>query len=30
MGSFIAWDPAAGKIVWSKPERFSVWSGAPE
>ena len=28
MGNFIAWDPAAGKIVWSDPERFSVWSGA--
>ncbi len=28
MGNFIAWDPANGKIVWSKPERFSVWSGA--
>ncbi len=28
MGNFIAWDPVAGKIVWSKPERFSVWSGA--
>ncbi|HEX4675839.1 MAG TPA: methanol/ethanol family PQQ-dependent dehydrogenase [Steroidobacteraceae bacterium] len=28
MGNFIAWDPAAGKIVWTKPERFSVWSGA--
>jgi PQQ-dependent dehydrogenase (methanol/ethanol family) len=28
MGNFIAWDPAAGKIAWSKPERFSVWSGA--
>jgi glucose dehydrogenase len=28
MGNFIAWDPAAGKIVWSKSERFSVWSGA--
>jgi PQQ-dependent dehydrogenase (methanol/ethanol family) len=28
MGNFIAWDPTAGKIVWSKPERFSVWSGA--
>jgi lanthanide-dependent methanol dehydrogenase len=27
MGNFIAWDPAAGKVVWSKPERFSVWSG---
>lgn len=28
MGNFIAWDPAKGKIVWSKPEKFSVWSGA--
>jgi len=28
MGNFIAWDPSKGKIVWSKPERFSVWSGA--
>ena len=28
MGNFIAWDPAQGKIAWSKPERFSVWSGA--
>ncbi|MGO4153168.1 methanol/ethanol family PQQ-dependent dehydrogenase [Cupriavidus sp. YAF13] len=28
MGNFIAWDAAAGKILWSKPERFSVWSGA--
>jgi lanthanide-dependent methanol dehydrogenase len=28
MGNFIAWDPSAGKIVWTKPERFSVWSGA--
>src|SRR5579883_93692 len=28
MGNFIAWDPAKGKIVWSDPERFSVWSGA--
>jgi PQQ-dependent dehydrogenase (methanol/ethanol family) len=28
MGNYIAWDPATGKIVWSKPERFSVWSGA--
>src|SRR5579871_5333438 len=28
MGNFIAWDPSAGKVVWSKPERFSVWSGA--
>jgi lanthanide-dependent methanol dehydrogenase len=28
MGNFIAWDPAEGRIVWSDPERFSVWSGA--
>ncbi|MFC7556927.1 methanol/ethanol family PQQ-dependent dehydrogenase [Pseudoroseomonas wenyumeiae] len=28
MGNFIAWDASAGKIIWSKPERFSVWSGA--
>ena len=28
MGNFIAWDAGAGKIVWSKPEQFSVWSGA--
>jgi len=28
MGNFIAWDAAKGKIVWSKPEQFSVWSGA--
>ncbi|MFC7473762.1 methanol/ethanol family PQQ-dependent dehydrogenase [Dankookia sp. GCM10030260] len=28
LGNFIAWNPATGKIVWSKPERFSVWSGA--
>jgi alcohol dehydrogenase (cytochrome c) len=28
LGNFIAWDPANGKIVWSKPEPFSVWSGA--
>ena len=28
MGNFIAWDAGTGKIVWSKPERFSVWSGA--
>jgi lanthanide-dependent methanol dehydrogenase len=26
-GAFIAWDGAQGKIVWSKPERFAVWSG---
>jgi len=28
MGNFIAWDGVKGKIVWSDPERFSVWSGA--
>ncbi len=28
LGNFIAWDGAKGEIVWSKPEPFSVWSGA--
>jgi PQQ-dependent dehydrogenase (methanol/ethanol family) len=28
MGNFIAWDAGKGKIVWSNPELFSVWSGA--
>lgn len=28
MGNFIAWDASQGKIAWSKPEEFSVWSGA--
>ena len=28
MGNFIAWDAGQGKIVWSVPEKFSVWSGA--
>ena len=28
LGNFIAWDAGAGKIVWSDPEPFSVWSGA--
>ena len=28
MGNFIAWDASEGKIVWSIPERWSVWSGA--
>jgi len=28
LGNFIAWDADKGKIVWSNPERFSVWSGA--
>ncbi|MBA2352555.1 MAG: methanol/ethanol family PQQ-dependent dehydrogenase [Burkholderiales bacterium] len=27
MGNFIAWDASSGKIVKSKPEKFSVWSG---
>jgi lanthanide-dependent methanol dehydrogenase len=27
MGNFIAWDGKTGKIVWSNPELFSVWSG---
>jgi len=27
MGNFIAWDANTGKIVQSKPEKFSVWSG---
>ncbi len=26
-GNFIAWDARVGKIVWSDPEQFSVWSG---
>jgi alcohol dehydrogenase (cytochrome c) len=28
LGNFIAYDAAQGKIVWSDPETFSVWSGA--
>jgi len=28
LGNFIAWDASAGKIKWSIPEPFSVWSGA--
>ncbi len=28
MGNFIAWNAGTGKIEWSKPEKFSVWSGA--
>ena len=28
MGNFIAWDATKGKIAWSNPELFSVWSGA--
>ncbi|MCG5234204.1 methanol/ethanol family PQQ-dependent dehydrogenase [Xanthobacter oligotrophicus] len=27
-GNFIAWDNGKGRIAWSVPERFSVWSGA--
>jgi PQQ-dependent dehydrogenase (methanol/ethanol family) len=28
LGNFIAWDAGNGKILWSDPEPFSVWSGA--
>jgi glucose dehydrogenase len=28
LGVFTAWDAGEGKIKWSIPERFSVWSGA--
>ena len=28
LGNFIAWDAGEGKILWSIPEPFSVWSGA--
>ena len=28
LGNFIAWDASEGKIKWSLPEPFSVWSGA--
>jgi PQQ-dependent dehydrogenase (methanol/ethanol family) len=28
LGNFIAWDAEQGKIQWSIPEPFSVWSGA--
>jgi len=28
MGNFVAWDAGTGKIVQSKAEKFSVWSGA--
>ncbi len=28
MGNFIAWNGKSGNIVWSLPEKFSVWSGA--
>lgn len=28
LGVFTAWDAGEGKVVWTIPERFSVWSGA--
>ncbi|WP_290637653.1 methanol/ethanol family PQQ-dependent dehydrogenase [Aquisalimonas sp.] len=28
LGSFMAWDPVAGEVVWEIDERFAVWSGA--
>lgn len=28
MGNYITWDAGNGKIVQSKPEKFSVWSGS--
>jgi len=28
LGNFIAWDARVGQVVWSNPERFSIWSGA--
>ena len=27
-GEFSAWDPVAGKIAWTIPDHFPVWSGA--
>jgi lanthanide-dependent methanol dehydrogenase len=27
-GAFTAWDPVAGRAVWSLPESFPAWSGA--
>ncbi|MCS0503465.1 methanol/ethanol family PQQ-dependent dehydrogenase [Ancylobacter sp. GSK1Z-4-2] len=27
-GNFIAWDNLKGRVAWTIPERFSVWSGA--
>jgi PQQ-dependent dehydrogenase (methanol/ethanol family) len=27
MGNFVAWNASEGKVVWSIPERWSVWSG---
>jgi len=28
LGQFTAWDATTGKMVWSNPEPFSVWSGS--
>ncbi|WP_255720117.1 methanol/ethanol family PQQ-dependent dehydrogenase [Oryzibacter oryziterrae] len=28
MGGLMAWDPLKAKVIWEKPEAFSVWSGA--
>lgn len=28
LGVFTAWDASEGKVAWTIPERFSVWSGA--
>jgi lanthanide-dependent methanol dehydrogenase len=27
-GAFTAWDPVEGKVVWTNPDHFPVWSGA--
>jgi glucose dehydrogenase len=27
-GEFTAWDPVEGKVVWTLPDHFPVWSGA--
>ena len=27
-GEFTGWDPVEGKVVWTNPDRFPVWSGA--
>jgi len=27
-GEFTAWDPVEGKVVWTIPDHFPVWSGA--
>jgi len=28
LGRFVAWDAIKGRAVWSRPERYPVWSGA--